>query len=429
MSTPNTSTLEIDAPITLPDDSPMRAQPDPQQSREPERDADEPADIMDFEFDDFADAEPEPEPERRPEPKPVEERKIVDVEPEPAQADGDVVPAEGSSALREQVIAANDRARSAAARQAELEAEIASLREERDGVTTRLKQQTDAITGIEAASHPDVRAIEAPWEQRFKDFANSLDDTGGDSQKLRDMGAELLAMRQRVGDRGTEGFEDRLADYRSKLEDEFPEHWREVATMVGEGMRVGERVRAKIAEVTQNAESFRYDTQRRQYADMVKRYEQIEQGFGQVPLELLESDPGHQRVILHNLIESIPSLKERGSQVKSYLRRVNMPLAPLDPAQLAGMSEADQNAHLQERVQRYEQDRLEAVSASWDNYMWRSVGPVLHRLLKEAQGRSATIAKSTPAPRDHAADQSARLTEDEFKTAAEFEIDPNPLGD
>jgi hypothetical protein len=426
------TTLEIDEPITIPDDSPMRVAPPEGDAHEPEGGAgqDGPADIMDFEFDNFEDEPAAPEPERK-------ERKIVDVEPEPegstedsTEGSTDEPPAEGSSALRDQVLAANERAKAAAARQAELEAEIESLRAEKETVATKLQQQTEAITGVEAASHPDVIALQKPWERSLENLADGLDDIGEDGDKLRRLAPALLSERRSVGNRDSEGYDDRRETHLQHLQDEFPDNWKEVSRLLGEGARVSREVQDKIKEVSANAEHFRYEASRRKHQEMVSRYEEIEKGFGQVPQDLIESDPGHHSVILHNLIEAIPSLKERQTSLKQHLRRVNLPLGPLDPKQLEGMSESDQIAHMQERINRYEADRLAAVSDSWENYNWRMVGPVLHKLLKEAQGRSATIAKSTPAPRDSSAGAPISTPEDDaYRGPEDFEIDPNPLGD
>lgn len=426
-----TTQEDLNAPIELPrtqqDDIDLGNKP---QAPEANPDA---TDIMDFDFDEFGGSMSSNPNEL------LQEEQQVAATPPAAEPAAQEVPAavpsepageadEKPSSLREQVIAANERAKEAQAKLAEIEAEAQRLREERDNTRTRLDRQTEVITRAEAITHPEITAISEPWDNELESMAQEMDSTpGSDGNKLRRMAHVLVSDRAALGDPSSEGFDERRAAFVSQIEENFPEEdRREISKLITRGARVTAEVQKKVDQMTANAEEFQYEQQKRQFQDTVAQYDEIEKGFGAIPVGVAESDPNDPRVVLGSLIETIPQLKERGTQLKQYLRRVHLPLAPIDPQSMVGMSQEEQVNHMQERMRRYDSERLALVQQSWESGMWKAVGPLLHKLLADTQGRAAATAQSTPKPRDNAADQSGHISGEETLSPADFKINPNP---
>jgi len=439
MPKPDAQTL--DAPIDMPDNllGAPTAQPEanPAAQAEPEG----PADIMDFTFDAFGSTlepdepqqkpvqapavkKPEPKPEKEPEP---EGDRKVDLGDAPESDEPS--PTAQPSDLREQVIAANARAREAQKRLDEQREELERIQTERNKFEEKLRTTTDAISRVEASAHPQVTAITAPFEEKLAEFCENLDGHRGNlGNKLRQLAPQLINQRAQLGDPGDPEFEKRQKEFLDTMEQNFGEAQAgRVSDLITEGARVFKKMNAKVAEITSDAERFRYEAQVSDHMKAVKRYEELEKQFGVVPPELRESNPEDARVLLATLMEEIPQLKEREKLVKQHLRRVNLPLAPIDPKQLEGMSEEDQVLHMQERLQRYEADRMQHAAASYEGYVWRMAGPMLAKLVRDMRDRATSAARSTPSPRDNSASQTD-TPEEKVLSPADFQIDPNPAG-
>ena len=437
MPKPDTQTL--DAPIDVPDSvlggSTAPAAP---AAPAPKVDPDGPGDIMDFTFDPFGPPDQaeerlpipatQPRAEPKPDPKPeVKGDAPADPDQKPA-GEGDDPPLNTPpSDLREQVIAANNRAREAQKRLDDQRDELERTRNERNKLDERLKTTTDAISRVEATAHPQVTAITLPFEEKLANYCKRLDGTGTLGKKLRQLAPQLISQRAAVGDYDDEGFEKRNKEFTDMMEGHFGSRWEATADIITEGAGVMGEMNAKIAEITSDAERFRYEAQVSNHMKAVKQYEELEKSFGSVPPELRESNPDDSRVLLSLLMDEIPQLKEREPLLKQHLRRVNLPLSPIDPKSMEGMSDDEQILHMQERLQRYEQDRLQHAQSSYEGYMWRMAGPMLAKLVRNMRDRSTAVARSTPAPRENSASQTDS-PEEQPLGPADFKIDPNPAG-
>jgi hypothetical protein len=435
----------LDTPIEIPD-SLMGAAPEgdtkPAEGsvQEPAAPDDGPADIMDFEFDVFSPDGGEPEPEPKPKPKPEAKKPDPEpeLEPEPKPeakkgepegepAGGEPKENKSPSDLREQVVAANERAREAQARYEEQQGELERIRKEREELDQRLKSTTDAITRADARNHPQVTAIWSPFEQQLERFAEDMDSSGAEADTLRRLHPQLIEERIAMGRPGSEGFEERRQKFIDHVGELFPENRKQIAALITEGARTKTQVDQKINEITADAERYHYDAQVQNHMNAVKRYEEVEKTFGVIPAELRETNPNDPRILLEKLMEEVPQLKERAALTKQYLRRVSLPLAPVDPKAVQAMSEDDQVLYMQDRLKRYEQERMNHAAESYYGLMWRQAGPMLMQLITDMKDRASNAARSTPAPRENAADQT-ETPEEKNLSPADFEIDPNPGG-
>ena len=396
---------------------------------------------MDFEFDAFGTPEEREEkaevqdaaltpkaPEPKPEPKAEEAPKDEATAPIDAGTPVGDEPDPGSkpSDLREQVIAANARAKEAQKALEDQREELDRINKERNKLDEKLRSTTDAISQVEAAAHPQVTAITAPFEDKLGEYCEKLDGRGRLGNKLRQLAPQLINQRVAVGDPGEEGFEKRQEEFTEVMKEHFGERdWENTADIITDGARVAKQMRSKVAEITADAEKFRYDAQVANHMKSVKQYEELEKMFGTVPPEVLETNPDDPRLLLNTLMEEIPQLKEREGLVKQHLRRVNLPLPPVDPKSLEGMTDEDQALHLQERVRRYEQDRMQHAQASYEGYIWRMAGPLLAKMVRDMRDRATSASRSTPAPRDNSAQQT-ETPEEQPLSPADFQIDPNP---
>ena len=392
---------------------------------------------MDFEFSSFGPPDEEPLPaqavepvpaqaiDKKPEKKPEEVAENPLTEPDPDDPSPNAAPSD----LREQVIAANARAREAQKRLDDQREELERIQKERNKLDEKLKTTTDAISKVEATAHPQVTAITAPFEEKLADYCENLDGHRGNlGNKLRQLAPQLISQRANMGDPGDPEFENRQKEFLDTMEEHFGENQAgRVADLITDGARVLKKMNAKVAEISTDADRFRYEAQVHNHMQVVKQYEEIEKNFGSVPPEILASDPDDPRVLLKTLMDEIPQLKEREPLLKQHLRRVNLPLPPMDPKSMDGMSEDDRVLHMQERLNRYEQDRLQHARDSYEGYVWRMAGPMLAKLVKNLQGRATDTARSTPAPRENSADQT-ETPEVKPLTPADFQIDPNPAG-
>ena len=339
-----------------------------------------------------------------------------------------VAPEATNSEIRNQLIAANERAKSALEEKTAMETRLAELEEERNKLQKEYTSQKEAIGATNVAYHPEVRALSQPWDDRMRVLADAMDTTGGNGDYLRGSAHELISEWSKVGESGSDGFNDRRAAFVDRLRENFGDDAREVGRLIAEGVPVVKAVQAKMKEISENSTEYQYKSERKSYDDIARQYDDIEAEAFAVSPELRESDPFHPKVIIDEFMKDSEELKERKKLVEKFQRKLHVGLAPVSPKELESMSDKDRAEFLERRIK--EQDRLQVLQMRESSVNWlaRDLLVAVTKKWKDAEARLKDRVDSTPRPDDGVHASPAPEEADATTSAADFEIDPMPAG-
>lgn len=281
----------------------------------------------DDDHDDDPDDDPEPEPE---------------VDPKP------------NAGLREQLTTANSTIKeleegnvAAVTRIKELEENLAAREKMIEEKEKKEKDLSLQVGHKDPVNHPDVVAITKPWDTELRAFASDMLEAK-DGSKLISNAGQLVSEYRKIGELGSEGYEKRREDFNAAIDDNFgQDNRREIIALVRKGHEAITRAEAKIAEISENADSYYYTQTKEKYDGILDQHQQIESSYFKPSPELRETDPYHPTVILSEMSEQSEALRDRLGSITKFLRGALLPMAPLNPKELESMDQEAAGRFLQ----------------------------------------------------------------------------------
>ena len=330
------------------------------------------------------------EPEDEPEPQPA-------ATPEPPKP-GDIPP--GPKELRKAYEAAKSERDALKAEKAEIEAAKLQLEKERDQHLTQLADAQKHLSFRDPSQHPDVKALLDPVNRELADLPRTALMTSKQANALTTQAPALINEFRQIGTPGAEGYDERREGFLSKAHDSFGDNGDKVSSLIAKAATVMEQAERKMAEIKELGGVNGYQEAKQRYDQTQAAYTtKLEANYFQVSPEFAEANPFNSKVVLANLINGNPKMKEAADNIKKLIRKAAIPPPPINPRELESMQPAERDAMLQGRMQEHQKIIHYFSSQAAEAHLALSVvGPLFKEVL-ELREKLKLKAGEVPSPR------------------------------
>jgi len=298
-----------------------------------------------------------PVPVETPAPK-VDDADEFDIEARPNLEVANPPPAKpgrpANAAMREQLTLIN-------AQKKELEDKLKAEQTEREQTLAKWESEKTAREAAEArfqelankegskniAQHPSVREIVEPWENAFRSVCEDLEDAGipdplGKQQLVVNLSR---AYTEAKSTEDKEEAQNMLEKIRDTVSREFgDEHSGQMMRLVRDGAQRLVQVRQKMEELQRNYPEVEYQTELQGFRGVLDEYTKLDGECFNPDATTEQQDPFNPRVILKNMISTVPELRKNADSAISFSRRAMLPPSPINPADLAHLDPEQRKA-------------------------------------------------------------------------------------
>lgn len=318
-----------------------------------------------------------------------------------------------NSDIRAQLEEANRKAREAEERIAQIEQErqerIAALEKERDELngrytetSTKYAELNKTLSMENPLQSEEVQSVLEPWNQRVRSIAKDISDTGGNGKLFNSVLPEMVQTYRSIGEEGTEGYEQRREAF-NNLVGQFPDHAKEIRELVRNGLDVQSKAQNIIRELQTNGETFRFSREKKMWDAIANDFAKDEAKFFSPAPELRETDPFNVEVLVTELLSGSDEGKKRMEQIKKFTRFTTLPLPPVDPSDLAKMTNEDAVKFLEGRQVLHQQNQLKLRRLLPTALAAQALLPSLMKRNQELEEQLAAYRGETPSPKPSSA--------------------------
>jgi len=286
-----------------------------------------------------------PEPDDEPEPQPA-------ATPEPPKP-ADIAP--GPKELRKAYEATKAERDALKTEKAEIEAAKLQLEQEREQLKSQLGEATKHLTYRDPSQHPDVKALLDPVNRELADLPRTALMTSKQANALATQAPALINEFRQIGAPGTEGYDERREGFLTKVHDSFGENGDRVSSLIAKAATVMEQAERKMAEIKELGGVNGYQEAKQRYDQTQAVYTtQMEANYFQVSPEFAEANPFNSKVVIANLVNGNPKMKEAADRIKQLLRKAAIPPPPINPRELESMPPEERDAMLKGRMSEHQ---------------------------------------------------------------------------
>ena len=338
---------------------------------------------------DLNNLEPDDEPESQPAvaPEPPEPPKLADTAPGPKE-------------LRKAYEATKSERDALKAEKAEIEAAKLQLEQEREQLKSQLGEATKHLTYRDPSQHPDVKALLDPVNRELADLPRTALMTSKQANALTTQAPALINEFRQIGAPGTEGYDERREGFLTKVHDSFGENGDRVSSLIAKAATVMEQAERKMAEIKELGGVNGYQEAKQRYDQTQAVYTtQMEANYFQVSPEFAEANPFNSKVVIANLVNGNPKMKEAADRIKQLLRKAAIPPPPINPRELESMPPEERDAMLKGRMSEHQKLIRHFSSQAAEAQLALSVVGPLFKEVTELREKLKLKTNETPSPR------------------------------
>lgn len=347
---------------------------------------------------------PEPTPSPTPNPAPIPPNPPTDLsQMTPEQRK------KHNADLRVQLEESNRRAKEMEDRLAAVEKEkqdrIAAIEKERDEINGRLTETSTRFAELNRtlsmenpAQSEEVQQIVAPWNARVESITKDISDTGGNGKAFRNMLPELVNAYKAIGPEDSEGYAQRREAYNAMVQ-QFPDHAKEVRELIRNGIEIQGRAAQVMRDMQNNGETFRYQRERKMWDAVAQDFAKDEAKYFAPSPEVKEADPFNAEVLVTELLSGSDEGKKRMDVIKKFARFTLLPMPPVNPEDLAKMTNEEAANFFESRQQQYQVNQLKLRRLLPTALAAQALLPGLVKRNQELEEQIATLRGVAPPPK------------------------------
>ena len=349
------------------------------------------------------------------------------VEPKKPEEVGDKK--EQNAAFRQQIESANDRAKESDGKLASALAQIEDYKTQITESQTKTKEIQDKLSFQDPSEHPKVQELLAPWDRDLDALSQQISLNGGQGAKLKVEAKELIQQFKGLGDQMSEGFEERRDALIGKIDENYPGDRKEIIAMMSKGASVFGEAENMMRDIRDNGGKFQAEEARSFYNTICDEYKDVEKHFFNPSQELRDSDPANARVIMADIAENNPAVKDRMDTIKKFSRFGLNPLPPVDDTELRGMDDEAAAKYLEDRRVQHNTIGRTIRETYAESRMALTLVPVLAEKISKYEKIIEDMKKATPIPKDEDGKPIPQKDEptDAEKAAGIKGFDPGPV--
>jgi len=330
---------------------------------------------------DQQDDEPEPQPTAPEPPKPADN-------------------APGPKELRKAYEATKTERDALKAEKAEIEAAKKQIEQEREQLRVQLTEATKHLSYRDPSQHPDVKALIDPINRELSDLPRTALMSSKQANALTTQAPALINEFRQIGVPGAEGYDERREGFLSKVHDSFGENGDKVSSLIAKAATVMEQAERKMAEIKELGGVNGYQEAKQRHDQTQAAYTtKFEANYFQVSPEFAEANPFNSKVVLANLINGNPKMKEAAENIKKLIRKAAIPPPPINPRELESMPPAERDAMLQGRMQEHQKIIQHFSSQAAEAQLALSVVGPLFKEVTELREKLKMKTGEVPSPR------------------------------
>jgi len=327
------------------------------------------------------------------------EDEILPSEKPAAREDEITVKKEENSGIRSQIEEANKRAKTATQQVESIQLANENLQKELEQLKSGYNEAQKKLTFKDPSQHPDVKALVKPWDDELNALAKEMSLSGSDGARLKADASMLVQQFQKLGEVGSQGYDERKQDLMDYIDDSFPDDRREVIRILNRGAVVMDDAEGLMQSITENGSAYEQGQALEIYEAMSKDYTELEKGFFNPTEEMRTSSPYLPSVIHADYITSNDGIRDHSVQTKNFVRRAFLPLPPLSRNETRGMSDQEVAKYNQERTAKHRADQLKIRDMAAPAFMSHALLPIVQNQLDKALFQLKEIRDANPKPK------------------------------
>lgn len=277
----------------------------------------------------------------------------------------------------------------------ELESERAKLEARRQ----EYEQQEREYAAAVPESHPEIKAIQEGLQSKWADTMKSLAMTADDPSKVQMIAGSLDQLTNAYDqlDPADPNFAQTRDAIRDRV-DEVAGHgtFDKISPFLKEASDTQKLIATKTQELQGSATEAVFQREKRHWDEIHQRVSGLAESWGKVPDDIQETNPFSPDAIIQTFAKEVPEFAERLEKLKEQLPEFHTPLPPVDPAEVASMSDEDKATYLAERQRRKDQQIDAVIQRSYKHFALEMVTPLLAKRLKDQQDLIDSITANEP---------------------------------
>jgi hypothetical protein len=370
------STEEPPAPVTQP------APPPPEDGK---------VDLADF------------KPERISFNSPIPDEEVDEQPPTPVEQPKPIDNAPGPKELRKAYEATKSERDALKAEKAEIESAKAQLEQEREQLRNQLGEATKHLSYRDPSTHPEVQAMHQEINREIHELPKMAMMSSKQSEALRQLAPTLIGEISRIGDPGTDGYDQRRENLMTKVHDNFGENGDRVLAVLVKASETMHKVERKMAEIKEMGGVNGFQEAKQRHDAMQADYlTKFEAGFFHVSPEFSEANPYHSKSIIAKMVNENPKLKAAAEEIKKIIRKATIPPPPINPKELDQLKPEERDQMLNQRASEHRKAAQHLASRAAEGQLAYEVVGHMAKKIADLEAALKLRTGEIPSPRSGA---------------------------